>query len=200
MTHPITAKERTTLSTHVMDDVDLIRYLHAYQRDTFMLPAGDPTQTYLAYLCAVLQAELDYRRLAHQHGAPHTPTPTDEATKREIRRRLPLDTFFEQYLGATLHRQSGSSRRGPCPLCHSSPASTCLAVYMPGPEDHHYVCFKCGARGDIFTAIQQAFDLPTFAQVMTLARTLAGVSIAPQKPLQRVTGASTRPPLARRNS
>jgi DNA primase len=54
-----------------------------------------------------------------------------------------------------LGKERGGKRQGPCPICKRG--STCFTVYVKDEADQHYWCFRCGARGDCFNAMMQAW-------------------------------------------
>lgn len=88
-----------------------------------------------------------------------------------IKERLPIEEVIGAYV--RLERSSGHLK-GCCPF-HSEKTPS----FFVSPERNSYYCFGCGAKGDIFTFVQE-FEHIDFRAALTMLAERAGITLTKQ--------------------
>lgn len=149
------------------------------------IPAAElreSTRAVLTEHLAALEREQGRRARATELGVPLADRRFTDDFLADLRRRVNLDGVIEHESGIALGRRaSNGSRRGPCPFCGAAPDSQAFAVYLKDPDAERYVCFKCGAKGNVFTAIQLIYRVGFRAAVEILA---SRCGVTPPEPPQ----------------
>lgn len=162
------ARQRATdLDYGLLADQDLRRWWRFYARRLCLVEeeveeAGEPESARAFYAVHVEAAarEEASRERARARGVPRDADHFPRAFLDDLRRRVALDELLEHEWGARLGaRTPGGQRRGPCPLCRTSPRSVCLVAYLADPDDQWFRCYSCWVTGDAFQAIALAYDL-----------------------------------------
>ena len=86
----------------------------------------------------------------------------------EIKARLPIEELIGQYIKLT---KAGRSFKANCPFHHEKTPS-----FFISPERGGYYCFGCGAKGDIFSFIEQ-FEGLDFKGALKVLADKAGVAL-----------------------
>jgi hypothetical protein len=124
-----------------------------------------------------LGAEEASRQRAAQMGVPRDGDTFPPGYIAAIKRRVALDDLLIRELDARLGKPNARGvRRGWCPICQPSAQSDALAVYVADPDDQHFSCFRCGARGDCFDAIGIAYGF-SFAEALRRLASLSGIAL-----------------------
>lgn len=89
-------------------------------------------------------------------------------TVQEIKERLGIVELVSSYLKL---QKAGSNFRGICPFHNEKTPS-----FFVSPERNSYYCFGCGAKGDIFSFVQQ-FENLDFVGALKMLAEKAGVEI-----------------------
>lgn len=157
-----------------LGDEELRHYARHYQRRLALLPEEcppellDDTRAFLAHLLLDAARELDRRCVAAARGVPVVGDRFPAPWLADLKRRVRLDALCAYHLGARLGPERGGKRQGPCPICRAG--TNCFTVYLRDEADQHYYCFCCGAGGDAFNAVRQAFGCSFREAVEQLAR------------------------------
>jgi hypothetical protein len=144
-----------------LDDDALRRYSAQYRRRLALLDQEVPediresTRAYLAALVEDAGREQARREKCVALGIPIEGDRFPADFLDVLRRSTRLDALCEYHLGAQLGKERGGKRQGPCPICKHG--SNCFTVYLSDQADQHYWCFRCGARGNCFQAMMQAW-------------------------------------------
>lgn len=146
-------------------DHDLARYLARYRRALATLdeePLDEATRAdtraFLRYVVAEATREEGRRVRAVARGVPRDKAPFPDGYVADLKARIHLDQLLEYELGAVLGRPGEKgTRRGPCPICRTSPRSVALAVYLADPADQRWWCFVGHHGGDAIDAIMVAY-------------------------------------------
>jgi hypothetical protein len=161
-------------SWRYLSDDDLRRWLAFYRRRLALFDEETPpgefnedTRAYLAVLIADAEAEDKRRDKCVPLGVPRDRPRFDDLFLSDLKRRIVLDVLCQYQLGAELGKERHGKRQGPCPICKRG--ENCFTVYTGDPDDQHYYCFRCGARGDCFGAVMQAHGCTFPEAVATLA-------------------------------
>ncbi|MFA6459464.1 MAG: DNA primase [Candidatus Paceibacterota bacterium] len=91
----------------------------------------------------------------------------------EIKRRLPIEEIIGAYVKL---EKAGKSYKAKCPFHNEKSAS-----FFVSPDRGGYYCFGCGAKGDIFTFIEQ-FEGLDFRGALKVLAEKAGVEIGHSDP------------------
>ena len=86
----------------------------------------------------------------------------------EIKARLPIEDVISQYVKI---EKAGKSLKAKCPFHHEKTAS-----FFISPERQGYYCFGCGAKGDIFSFVEQ-FEGLDFKGALKVLAERAGVKL-----------------------
>jgi hypothetical protein len=166
------------------DTADLLARL-----DAGALEGGDPdaTREYLNWQLGIIDAERALReRIKTGRASPPTEYPREALT--QIRRRINLVHIMENR-GVAL-RRSGNTWRGACLFCRADNPTT-PTIWRAADGAEHFRCWRCGRRGDVFTAVQALDRLPFWQCVEGLAA-VADVELpprrAPARPAQPAVG------------
>jgi hypothetical protein len=144
-----------------LDDDALRRYSTQYRRRLALLDQEVPediresTRAFLEALIEDAQREHLRREKCVALGIPREGDRFPADFLDRLRRETRLDILCEYHMGARLGRERQGKRQGPCPVCKHG--SNCFTVYVADPDDQHYWCFRCGARGNCFNAMMQAW-------------------------------------------
>lgn len=92
----------------------------------------------------------------------------DRTAVEQIKERLPINEIIGQYLKL---EKSGSSYKAKCPFHNEKSAS-----FFVSPDRGGYYCFGCGAKGDIFTFVEQ-FEGLDFRGALKVLAEKAGVRL-----------------------
>jgi hypothetical protein len=187
------AMSRTTTydaSWRYLSDDDLRRWLSFYRRRLLLFDEEHPDDEYrdesrafLAMLVEDATAEDAKRDRCATLGVPRDRQRFGDDFLADLKRRVMLDELVRYQLGAELGKERGGKRQGPCPICRHG--ENCFTVYLSDPDDQHYYCFRCGARGDCYGAMMQA-NGGTFPQAVEMLAFEAGIALpAPPPPLAR---------------
>lgn len=148
---------------------------HEYvRREAAGFSLSDNSESYAALLVHRLNHlndELD-RRIKLKRYQPDYRDAIKPEVLAEIKARLPLDRFLEQFL--TL-RKEGHNLVARCPYHEETTPS--FTVYT----DHFY-CFGCQVYGDLFDWLMRDASR-TFAEAVQVAANVAGIDL---RPLPRV--------------
>lgn len=87
----------------------------------------------------------------------------------EVKSRLPIEEVVGSYLEL---KHAGKNLKGVCPF-HSEKSPS----FFVSPERDSYYCFGCGAKGDIFTFVQE-FEGVDFKQALKMLADQAGVELS----------------------
>ena len=174
----VTKSRDYDLSWRLLTDEELRRWAAHYRRRLALVDEEvgspferEPTRQFLAMLVADAGREEASRARAETMGVSREPERFPAEFVADLKARVKLDELLEYEAGARLGRASERGvRRGPCPFCRASEASTCLAVHTADEADQHYYCFRCGATGDAISAIMQTYGDPFPRAVERLAR------------------------------
>lgn len=166
------------LSWRYHSDDDLRRWLSFYRRRLALfdeeVPEGsefrDDTRAFLAMLVEDADAEDTERDRCAKLGVPRDRQRFGDTFLADLKRRVMLAALVTYHLGAELATERNGKAQGPCPICLHG--ENCFTVYSNDPEDEHYYCFRCGARGDCFSAIMQAHNCSFPQAVERLANEL----------------------------
>ena len=90
----------------------------------------------------------------------------------KIKERLGIVEVLSSYLKL---EKAGSNYKAKCPFHNEKTAS-----FFVSPDRGTYYCFGCGAKGDIFTFVEE-FEGIEFIQALPLLAMKAGVEIVPEK-------------------
>src|SRR5690348_7852571 len=85
-----------------------------------------------------------------------------------IKDRLPIDAVIGQYLKL---EKAGKSFKARCPFHNEKSAS-----FFVSPDRGGYYCFGCGAKGDIFSFVEQ-FEGLDFRGALKILAEKAGVEL-----------------------
>lgn len=162
---PSRTGDRYRNSWRDLSDADLARYLTNHRRALILLDGevADPdvresTRAWLRTLIADAGAEDERRERAAELGVPRDARAFPVEFLAHLKASIRLDEMVAHELGALLGRQSKAGvRRGPCPLCKSSPDSDCFIVHLADPAEQWWYCFRCLAGGDAIDLIVQAY-------------------------------------------
>lgn len=164
-------------SWRLMDDADLRRALTMHRRALATVADDNPdpevresTRRYLVALVQDGAAEDARRDRAAKCGVPRDAERFPADWLANLKAHIRLDTLVGHELGARLGKERDGKRRGPCPLCKTSDHSDCFIVHTADDADQWYYCHRCGATGDCFAAIMQAWGLEFPQAVEKLAR------------------------------
>ncbi len=86
----------------------------------------------------------------------------------QIKERLPISDIISSYIKLD---RAGANFKGKCPFHNEKTPS-----FMVSPERGSYYCFGCGAKGDIFTFVQE-FEKMDFKEALALLAERAGVKL-----------------------
>ncbi len=84
----------------------------------------------------------------------------------QIKERLPISDLISSYIKLD---RAGANLKGKCPFHNERSPS-----FFVSPERNSYYCFGCGAKGDIFTFIQE-FEKVDFKEALSILADRAGV-------------------------
>jgi len=93
----------------------------------------------------------------------------NRTTVEEIKSRLPIDEVLGSYIKLD---KAGKSLKAKCPFHNEKSAS-----FFVSPDRGGYYCFGCGAKGDIFTFVEQ-FEGLDFRGALKILAEKAGVQIS----------------------
>ena len=100
------------------------------------------------------------------------PTPHNGEMNRtaveQIKERIPIDELIGSYVKL---EKSGKSYKARCPFHNEKSAS-----FFVSPDRGGYYCFGCGAKGDIFSFVQQ-FEGLDFRGALKILAEKAGVQL-----------------------
>lgn len=137
------------------------------------IPAAElreSTRAVLAEHLAALEREQGRRAATIATGVPLADRRFTDDFLADLRRRVNLDGVIEHECGVALGRRThGGCRRGPCPFCGAKADSQAFAVWIDDPNAERFKCFKCGAKGNVFIAIQLVYRVGFRAAVEILA-------------------------------
>lgn len=182
-------------SWRFLSDDDLRTWLAFYRRRLALLDVEcdaatrEDTRAYLAMLVADAEAEDAQRDRCVALGVPRDRARFPAGWLDELKRRVRLDQLCEYEMGATLGKERGGKRQGPCPLCKRG--ENCFTVYTADEADQHFYCFRCGARGDAIGAIMQTYGDSFPDAVARLAR-YGGIPLPPPPTTASVTRPDAR--------
>lgn len=94
--------------------------------------------------------------------------PMNRSNVEEIKARLPIEDVLAQYVKL---EKAGKSLKAKCPFHHEKSAS-----FFVSPERQGYYCFGCGAKGDIFSFVEQ-FEGLDFKGALKVLAERAGVKL-----------------------
>ncbi|MFA6432686.1 MAG: DNA primase [Candidatus Paceibacterota bacterium] len=94
--------------------------------------------------------------------------PMNRSTVEEIKSRLPIEEVIASYVKL---EKAGKSFKAKCPFHHEKTAS-----FFISPERGGYYCFGCGAKGDIFSFVEQ-FEGLDFRGALKVLADRAGVPL-----------------------
>src|SRR4051812_23147528 len=92
----------------------------------------------------------------------------NRSSVEEIKARLPIDEVIGSYIKVD---KAGRSLKARCPFHNEKTAS-----FFISPERAGYYCFGCGAKGDIFTFVEQ-FEGLDFKGALKILADRAGVKL-----------------------
>jgi len=92
----------------------------------------------------------------------------NRSTVEEIKSRLPIEEVIASYVKL---EKAGKSFKAKCPFHHEKTAS-----FFISPERGGYYCFGCGAKGDIFSFVEQ-FEGLDFRGALKVLADRAGVPL-----------------------
>jgi len=84
----------------------------------------------------------------------------------QIKERLPIAELISSYIKLD---RAGANLKGKCPFHNERSPS-----FFVSPERNSYYCFGCGAKGDIFTFLQE-FEKVDFKEALSILADRAGV-------------------------
>lgn len=84
----------------------------------------------------------------------------------QIKERLPIAELIASYIKLD---RAGANLKGKCPFHNEKSPS-----FFVSPERNSYYCFGCGAKGDIFTFLQE-FEKVDFKEALSILADRAGV-------------------------
>ena len=96
----------------------------------------------------------------------------NRTTVEQIKERLPIDEVIGSYIKL---EKSGKSLKAKCPFHNEKSAS-----FFVSPDRGGYYCFGCGAKGDIFSFIEQ-FEGLDFRGALKVLAEKAGVKLTPNE-------------------
>ena len=94
--------------------------------------------------------------------------PMNRSNVEEIKARLPIEDVIGQYVKL---EKAGRSFKAKCPFHHEKSPS-----FFVSPERGGYYCFGCGAKGDIFSFVEQ-FEGLDFKGALKVLADRAGVQL-----------------------
>lgn len=94
----------------------------------------------------------------------------------QIKNRLPIEEVLSSYITLI---PSGSQRKAKCPFHNERTASFSIS-----PERGQYYCFGCGAKGDIFTFVQE-FEGIDFKGALKILADRAGIVLSAYEPTNK---------------
>lgn len=86
----------------------------------------------------------------------------------QIKERLPIADIVSSYIKLD---RAGANFKGKCPFHNEKTPS-----FMVSPDRGSYYCFGCGAKGDIFTFVQE-FEKLDFKEALSMLAERAGVQL-----------------------
>ena len=86
----------------------------------------------------------------------------------QIKERLPVVDIISSYIKLD---RAGANFKGKCPFHNEKTPS-----FLVSPDRGSYYCFGCGAKGDIFTFVQE-FEKVDFKEALSLLADRAGVTL-----------------------
>ncbi len=96
----------------------------------------------------------------------------NRTTVEQIKERLPIDEVIGSYIKL---EKSGKSLKAKCPFHNEKSAS-----FFVSPDRGGYYCFGCGAKGDVFSFIEQ-FEGLDFRGALKVLAEKAGVKLTPNE-------------------
>src|SRR3989344_4284161 len=93
-----------------------------------------------------------------------------DSPAQQIKERLPIEEIISSYLKLI---PAGRNFKAKCPFHNEKTPS-----FFVSPERNSYYCFGCGAKGDIFTFVEE-FEGLDFRGALKLLAERAGVTLAP---------------------
>lgn len=157
------ARSRATdLDYGLLDDHDLRRWGRFYARRLSLVEeeVEEEARAFYAVHVEAAAREEASRERARRRGVPRDGDHFPRWFLDDLKRRVALDELLEHEWGARLGKRTpGGQRRGPCPLCRTSPRSVCLVAFLADPDDQWFRCYSCWVTGDAFQAIALAYDL-----------------------------------------
>src|SRR3989338_4453170 len=90
----------------------------------------------------------------------------------KIKERLSITDVVSSYLKL---EKAGASYKAKCPFHNEKTPS-----FFVSPDRGSFYCFGCGAKGDMFTFVEQ-FEGLEFRQALTNLAAKAGVELVPER-------------------
>lgn len=148
--------------------------LSEFDRDPSGWAHPESSRAFIVLAIEEADAEIERRkRLRSMRNAP--PWPVEARDRRaelsEIKRRLPLRTFIEQYTPERFAR-AGDQLLCRCPFPDHD--DTTPSFYVR-PETDVFYCHGCHRGGDLFEFARHFLGLSTFVEVATVLGEWAGV-------------------------